>query len=152
MSYNCISYQALSYNLFASWSTASFSCSSNQFLDTKWDAVRKIVRSCLKSFCGSPSIGTQIIWNLPVIRVIPSCPSSNIEIDYAGPFMFKERNHKNIKSFKSYISICFSTCTVHLELVSDLSTSTFLAAQKIFVAHRGKQADQWLSTKFQGCK
>lgn len=63
--------------------------------------------------------------------------------DYAGPFMCKKRNRRNIKLLKSYIAIliCFSTRPIHLKLVSDLSTSTFLSALKRFLARRDKPAE-----------
>lgn len=43
------------------------------------------------------------------------------------------------RSYKIYIAvfICFAVKSVHLEIVSDLSTSAFLAAFDRFVARRG---------------
>ncbi|XP_035207286.1 uncharacterized protein LOC118182107 [Stegodyphus dumicola] len=83
--------------------------------------------------------------DLPSPRVQPSRPFAVTGVvDYAGPYSIKSqvgRRTAKTKTFKCYISIfvCFlKTKAVHLELVSDLSTSTFLAALKRFIARRGK--------------
>ncbi|XP_035229444.1 uncharacterized protein LOC118201442 [Stegodyphus dumicola] len=78
--------------------------------------------------------------DLPSPRVQPSRPFAVTGVDYAGPYSIKSQVGRRTKTFKCYISIfvCFSTKAVHLELVSDLSTSTFLAALKRFIARRGK--------------
>ncbi|XP_035207008.1 uncharacterized protein LOC118181886 [Stegodyphus dumicola] len=75
---------------------------------------------------------TQIMGDLPSPRVQPSRPFAVTGVDYAGPYSIKSQVGRRTKTFKCYISIfvCFSTKAVHLELVSDLSTSTFLAALK----------------------
>ncbi|XP_018396272.1 PREDICTED: uncharacterized protein LOC108774619 [Cyphomyrmex costatus] len=39
--------------------------------------------------------------------------------------------------------VCFATKAVHIELVSDLTTDTFLAAFKRFISRRGKPSHMW---------
>lgn len=64
-------------------------------------------------------------------------------MDYAGPIFIKNSILRNRKTVKSYIClfVCFSTKAVHIELVCDLSTNSFLNAFKRFVSRRGKPAD-----------
>ncbi|GFW99521.1 integrase catalytic domain-containing protein [Trichonephila clavipes] len=76
---------------------------------------------------------------LPVERITPSRPFSNVGLDYAGSLITKPNVLKSKTKLKSYICVfvCMSTKAVHLEAVSDLSSAAFLAALKRFVARRG---------------
>lgn len=66
-------------------------------------------------------------------------------LDFCGPFYYKNpvRNKAPIKCYICII-ICFSTKAVHLELVSDLSTSAFFNAFRRFILSRGQPARIWL--------
>lgn len=75
--------------------------------------------------------------NLPVNRVNPARPFWNVDVDYGGPFKIKISRNKTAKTYLC-LFICFVTRAVHLELVSDLSTTTFLSALRRFIARRGK--------------
>ncbi|XP_035213254.1 uncharacterized protein LOC118187155 [Stegodyphus dumicola] len=102
--------------------------------------VRKIIHRCIPCIRNRGKTVTQIMGDLPSPRVQPSRPFAVTGVDYAGPYSIKSQVGRRTKTFKCYVSIfvCFSTKAVHLELVSDLSTSTFLAALKRFIARRGK--------------
>lgn len=67
---------------------------------------------------------------LPADRVKPSPPFAIIGIDYAGPISIVRRCVRGTIPSKGYIAlfVCFTTQVVHLEAVSDLSTSAFIAA------------------------
>ncbi|XP_018402564.1 PREDICTED: uncharacterized protein LOC108779585 [Cyphomyrmex costatus] len=80
--------------------------------------------------------------SLPAGRVNASRPFAHSGIDYAGPFMVRESRRRNARTHKAYLAlfVCFSTKCVHLELVSDLTTESFLAAFKRFISRRGKPA------------
>jgi hypothetical protein len=77
--------------------------------------------------------------DLPKERLQPSRPFSTSGVDYAGPYLIKSSKLRNAKKVKSYIAlfVCFSTKAVHLELVGDLTTESFLAAFKRFTSRRG---------------
>jgi hypothetical protein len=77
--------------------------------------------------------------NLPSERVQPQRPFLISGVDYAGPYLIKTNNLRNTRKVKAYIAlfVCFSTKAVHLELVGDLSTESFLAAFKRFTSRRG---------------
>jgi hypothetical protein len=62
-------------------------------------------------------------------------------VDYCGPFLITQRI-RGKSPIKCYISVfvCFSTKAVHMELVSDLTTNSFIAALKRFFARRGKSS------------
>ncbi|GBO38058.1 hypothetical protein AVEN_257783-1 [Araneus ventricosus] len=86
---------------------------------------------CLNPFLDSNGIlrvtgrlGTQVIAPLPDIRVEQSAPFTIIGVDFAGPLFVKDTNAKQ------YILLitCAVTRSVHLELVGDMTTDTFLLA------------------------
>ncbi|XP_076684107.1 uncharacterized protein LOC143377074 [Andrena cerasifolii] len=78
--------------------------------------------------------------DLPAARVSPSRPFANTGIDYAGPLMARPAKGRGYKAHKAYVAlfVCLSTRAVHLELVSDYTTATFLAAFQRFVSRRGR--------------
>lgn len=106
------------------------------------DAVRKILFRCVKCFRTKPRSDSPLMGDLPATRVTPSRPFSITGIDYAGPIIIKNGHGRTIKTLKSYVAIfvCFATKAVHIELVCDCSSSTFLNALKRFIARRGKPA------------
>jgi len=81
--------------------------------------------------------------DLPASRVTPARPFLHVGIDYAGPFLIKESRRRNSRSSKSYLAVfvCMAIKSVHLEVVSDLSTDAFIASLHRFVARRGIPSD-----------
>ncbi|KMQ85993.1 hypothetical protein RF55_15172 [Lasius niger] len=75
--------------------------------------------------------------DLPASCVTPLPPFAKSGVDYAGPFSIKVNRNKTGKAYLC-VFVCFVTKAVHLEIVSDLSTTTFLNALKRFLARRGK--------------
>ena len=77
--------------------------------------------------------------SLPRYRVNATYPFYEVGCDYAGPIMYKQRSGRNPPMVKGYVAvfICLVTKSVHLALISDLSTEAFLAALDRFVAQRG---------------
>ncbi|GFS81544.1 integrase catalytic domain-containing protein [Trichonephila clavipes] len=81
--------------------------------------------------------------DLPSSRISPAPAFMCCGVDYAGPFQIKIIKGRGSKSFKAYIarSVCFTSRAIHLELVTDLSADTFIAALKRFISRRGKCND-----------
>jgi hypothetical protein len=77
--------------------------------------------------------------NLPSKRVQPARPFINCGVDYAGPIVIKQSKGRGKNSVKTYVAlfICLATKAIHLQLVTDCSTETFLGALKRFIARRG---------------
>lgn len=105
--------------------------------------ARKVVRNCVKCVRYSAQTVHPIMGNLPASRVQPSLPFSKIGLDYAGPFLMKDRRGRGCKVIKVWVSlfVCFVTRAIHLELVLSLSTDDFLDAFKRFISRRGKPSD-----------
>jgi hypothetical protein len=99
--------------------------------------VRQIIFKCFKI---NPLSYDQLIGDLPEGRIIPSRPFTCTAIEYMGPFLIKNGHLRTTKTLKSYVAIfvCFATKAVHLELVCDCTSSTFLNALKRFMSRRGK--------------
>ncbi|XP_060864286.1 uncharacterized protein LOC132940572 [Metopolophium dirhodum] len=92
--------------------------------------------------------------DLPSSRVTLCRPFLHVGIDFAGPLILAESRRKNSRSIKCYLSIfvCMTIKAVHIEVVSDLSTNTFLAALQRFVARRGTPSNIYTDcgTNFKG--
>jgi len=63
-------------------------------------------------------------------------------VDYADPFLIKDRKGRESKACKCYIClfICFAVKATHLELISDMTVEAFIAALRRFSSRRSKPA------------
>lgn len=72
---------------------------------------------------------------LPKERVETSAPFSYSGMDCFGPFIIK-RGRKEYKRY-GIIFTCLSSRAVHIEMLQDLSTDTFINALRCFISLRG---------------
>ncbi|XP_075150935.1 uncharacterized protein LOC142225044 [Haematobia irritans] len=114
-----------------------------------------IASKCIKCFRRKPKITEHVMGSLPHDRVQPSRAFFVTGIDFCGPFYYKSgiRNRSPLKCYIC-IFICFSTKATHMEVVADLSTSSFLASLRRFISIRGKPKTIWSdnATNFVGAK
>ncbi|KRZ00675.1 hypothetical protein T4B_10138, partial [Trichinella pseudospiralis] len=125
-------------------------------------AVKRCIRACItcrklaaRPFC-------PLMSDLPPERTTPSFPFNRVGLDFAGPLHVKDEQQPLQKVY-----ICLFTCrvtpAVHLELVMNMTSISFLAAFRRFIAQRGrpsviqsdnfrtfKQADSFLRTLLHG--
>ncbi|XP_058984316.1 uncharacterized protein LOC131805086 [Musca domestica] len=117
--------------------------------------ARSTVQRCIKCNRARPQLYQQIMGNLPATRVVPARPFINSGVDYCGPFWihYKVRGKRPTKAYVA-VFCCFATKAVHLELVSDLSTESFIGALKRFIARRGHCQNIYCdnATNFVGAK
>lgn len=73
-------------------------------------------------------------WPRP--RVNPTLPFEFVGLDYLGPTIYKRPVPEPGKAW-ILLFTCFSTRAVHLELVENLETITFILALRRFIARRG---------------
>jgi hypothetical protein len=101
--------------------------------------VKQVIRRCIQCKKTNPPICHQQMGDLPATRVQPSRPFINTGVDYAGPIIIKEGRGRGKRLAKSYVAVfvCFSTKAIHLELVSDCTSDSFLAAFRRFISRRG---------------
>ena len=101
--------------------------------------VRSIVRSCVKCRKIEAIPTPQILGQLLADRLKPGPVFDCVGIDYAGPVMVKSGPVRRPVLTKAYVAVfvCFTTKAVHLELVSELTTSAFIAALRRFIGRRG---------------
>jgi len=100
-----------------------------------------MVKNCLDCFRLHPIALEVKMGNLPELRMTGYKQAfTNTGVDYAGPLQVrKSRRRGRVHITKGYIALfmCLETRAVHLELVSDLTTASFLAALNRFTARRG---------------
>ena len=108
-------------------------------------AIRSIVRSCVICRRRKPKTKPQMMGQLPPERITPDVVFEHIGLDFAGPLYLKQGSVRKPTILKSYVCVfvSMSVKAVHLELVSDLSTESFIACLRRFVARRGKPSSIW---------
>ena len=101
--------------------------------------ARKVCSSCILCRKRAPKPLVQQMADLPAHRVNPAPTFHNTGLDYAGPIKIKRGNPRRPTLFKGYLAIfvCLATKAIHIEVVSDQSTPTLIAALKRFCAIRG---------------
>lgn len=101
--------------------------------------TKKQLKSCIRCARVKATGMNQMMANLPKPRVNISKPFTHTGVDYAGPINVRTSKGRGHKTYKGYIAlfICLATKAIHLELVSDLKSTGFIAAFKRFVSRRG---------------
>ncbi|XP_029161689.1 uncharacterized protein LOC114933334 [Nylanderia fulva] len=101
--------------------------------------IRRIVRNCVRCTRHNAITLEQQMAPLPAIRAKPALPFAHFGVDFAGYFCVKASSGRGQKTSKGYVAVfvCLVVKTIHLELVSDLTTDAFLAAYRRFTARRG---------------
>lgn len=102
-------------------------------------AISRCLSNCQRCFRVNPRTIQPPMADLPSYRVTQLRPFTAVCLDYAGPFFITLTKSRGVKTTKSYVClfVCCAVKAVHLELVSDLSSETFLAAFQRFIARRG---------------
>ncbi|XP_076660031.1 uncharacterized protein LOC143363308 [Halictus rubicundus] len=116
--------------------------------------VKRVVKGCVTCTRLQGRTSNQQMGMLPAQRVQPARAFSVSGVDYAGPIPMLMTRARGQRTTKGYIVVfvCLCTKAVHLDVVSDLSSASFIAAFKRFVARRGR-CHQMLSdnaTTFRG--
>lgn len=102
--------------------------------------VKKITNSCIICFKQKNRTMTQVMAQLPKCRVnMLEKVFTNTLVDYTGAFQIKISKGRGVKTSKAYVCIfiCMATKAIHVELVSDLTAETYIAAFRRLVARRG---------------
>lgn len=103
-------------------------------------AVKKRLHTCVTCKKQKASKQLQLMGDLPGPRINITRPFYHTGVDFTGYVDVKLNKGRGVKTTKGYVAvfICMATKAVHLELVSDMSTSAFMAALKRMSSRRGK--------------
>lgn len=104
--------------------------------------ARSTVHKCVACFRAKPRVIEPMMGVLPKSRVQIARPFSTPGVDFTGPIRIRS-GIRQVTSTKWYIAVfvCFSTRTIHLELVHGLISEDFLVALRRFISRRGNCAD-----------
>ncbi|XP_032684998.1 uncharacterized protein LOC116850611 [Odontomachus brunneus] len=102
--------------------------------------VRSVLYKCIPCTRERAAVPVELMGNLPAARVNRTVRAFiHTGVDYAGPIVVRTAPGRGHKSQKAYIAlfVCLTTKALHLELVSDYTSPTFIAAYQRFVSRRG---------------
>ncbi|KAL0828965.1 hypothetical protein ABMA28_003856 [Loxostege sticticalis] len=101
--------------------------------------VKRCYGKCVTCLRFSKVQKTQLMGQLPEVRLKPSKPFRSSGVDYAGPINIRFSPGRGSKSYKGYICVfvCMVSRAIHLEAVTDLTSKGFIAAFRRFTARRG---------------
>jgi len=106
--------------------------------------ARYTVQRCIPCVRAKPKFQIPLMAPLPQQRVQCSRPFSITGVDFGGLVMTRSGSRGRVNK-KAWISlfICFATKAVHIEMVEDLTSQSFIAALRRFMALRGKPKKVW---------
>ena len=118
--------------------------------------IRSVLKNCVICAKYRAKTSEQLMGQLPSVRLKPEKPFLKSGVDYAGPFALKASSGRGIKTIKGYIClfVCLVTKAVHLEVVTSLSTKSFIAAFDRFISRRGPCSELYSDngTNFRGAE
>lgn len=109
------------------------------WITSGYRTTKKQLRNCVTCRKQEAKKQYQLMGDLPAARSNPAPPFYHTGVDYTGFVHIKANKGRGVRTLKGYVAvfICMVTKAVHLELVSDLTSSAFLAALKRMAARRG---------------
>ena len=107
--------------------------------------IRAIIRNCVTCKRVGARSKPQILGQLPTVRLNARDVFNCTGVDYAGPIYTKTGSVRKPIIVKGYVAVfvSFSVKAVHLEPVSELTTSAFIATLRRFIARRGIPTTIW---------
>lgn len=116
-----------------------YSIRSRYWLLNGRNSVKNVLRSCIRCFKVRPKALSTKMADLPKCRLEPIRPFFKISLDIGGPLYLKQENRSSKKIIKGYflVFVCLATRAYHIELISDLTTETFINSLKRFTSRRG---------------
>ena len=101
--------------------------------------VKEVSKSCVTCQKSYARTTDQLMGQIPPVRATPAPAFTSTGADFAGPFTLRKGHTRKLVWVKGYICIfvCLTTKSVHIELVIDLSTDSFISSLKRFVSRRG---------------
>lgn len=118
--------------------------------------VKKCIYSCVRCTRYRGKVCGQQMSDLPAPRVTLTRAFNHVGIDFSGAIAIRSVMTRNCKYSKGYIClfVCLSTRAIHLELVTDMSTQSFICALKRFISRRAIPSCLYTdnATNFKGAK
>lgn len=107
--------------------------------------VKAHIHKCVICARQKALVKVQLMGDLPQVRTTPARPFQHSGVDFAGPLYVLMSRGRGAKQNKAYIAIfiCMATKAIHLELVGDLTSDSFIGAFRRFVARRGRCSHLW---------
>ena len=105
------------------------------WLESGRESVLKILRKCVKCQMNFKPTASQRMADLPAERMEPSGPFAKSGIDVFGPFDIKHGGRGTNKRYGLLIT-CYSSRSVHIEVLKDLSTGSVIQALLRFHSRR----------------
>ncbi|XP_055308877.1 uncharacterized protein LOC129572799 [Sitodiplosis mosellana] len=107
------------------------------------NSIRKVISKCVTCHRYKGKIATQLMADLPAVRVTKSRPFLHTGIDLCGPIYLRTSKIRGSKIYKGYIIlfVCMCVKAIHLEPVIDQSSEAFMIALQRFVSRRGMCSD-----------
>ena len=106
--------------------------------------IASLLHDCVqcRKLRGKPAC--QKMADLPVDRLTPSPPFSSVGVDTFGPWEVVARRtrggHANSKRW-TILFTCLSTRAIHLEVIEQMTSSSFINAVRRFISIRGKVSE-----------
>lgn len=118
--------------------------------------IRSVIDKCVICQRVRGQTATQLMADLPAVRVTRKRPFLHTGVDFCGPFRIRLSKIRGSKIYKGYVAlfVCMTIKAVHLEPVRDLSSESFLMAFQRLVSRRGICTDLYsdCGTNFVGAK
>lgn len=116
--------------------------------------VKAHIYHCMKCARQRGKRAQQLMGQLPQVRITPSRSFAFTGVDYAGPLTLRTWKGRGAKTCKGWLCVfvCLTTSAIHIEVVSDYSSDSFVAAFRRFTGRRGicKTLYSDCGTTFQG--
>lgn len=109
------------------------------WITSGYNTTKKQLRNCVTCRRYDTKKLYQLMGDLPAARVNQAAPFYHTGVDYTGFVDVKINKGRGVKTTKGYIVVyvCLVTKAVYLDLVSDLTSSAFLASLRRMAARRG---------------